>query len=170
MAEQNPKLKTKICKFWEITKNCRKGANCQYAHGKFELGSKITQLDSEAEVKVAKQLEFPKDETKTRPKINVLCRYFSQGYCKNGFSCRFSHEKNSNNEKPEKSDNLSENQDFSPNYDPDFDYHYSYYKEDYGPMFANPSQDIGHSYGKYGYGGEEWFTYLDANGIDPNSD
>ena len=169
MAEQNPTIKTKICKFWEITNNCRKGANCHYAHGKFELGSEVTQTDSQAQASDAKKPNFFKNEV-PKPKIDVLCRYFAQGYCKNGSSCRFSHEKNSNNEENEqKSEKLSKNEDFYC--DHDSDYHYQEEDEDYeGPRFANPAQDIGHSYGKYGFGGEEWFDYLDANGIDPNSD
>ena len=42
--------------------------------------------------------------------------------------------------------------------------------EYYGPKFSDPKLDYGHPYGKYGCGPEEWYDYLDANGIDCNSD
>lgn len=54
--------------------------------------------------------------------------------------------------------------------EPYYDSDRNYNDNDYEDEDCQPSGYFQHNYGDYGFGGEEWYDYLDANGIDYNSD
>ena len=81
--KEMPNWKTTLCQFFIKTGgNCRNGAECDYAHGEKELRAiRQSAFDSVA----------PNAMTGKPGAAGPLCRYFSQGDCKLGTKCKFSH-------------------------------------------------------------------------------
>ena len=189
--------KTKLCKYWNLG-SCKNQEFCKYAHGVDEL--KHVYIEDVEEVKrddFSKKTPICKYWLKGVCKFKEKCRFLhekngSEVISKNYKSIFKKHENfkissttfkkidDSHSTKPNihlySSDDddvsLSELDDcpYSHYFDSDIDHDGIHSDYDYGPKYMNPCDDIGHAYGKYGFGGEEWFDYLDANGIDPNSD
>ncbi len=70
------KYKTELCKYYEINGYCKYGDSCDYANGKENLRSKIT------------------NTTAYRTKNCV--HFFQNGYCPYGNRCQFAHQVSSN--------------------------------------------------------------------------
>ena len=84
------KLKTEICRYWEMNGECKYGENCAFAHGESEL--KKRKLTFNYKKKPCKQ-------------------FFELGYCSYGIRCQFSHKKEDLIHQQNKINNLEENKD-----------------------------------------------------------
>eukprot|EP00929_Paragymnodinium_shiwhaense_P088844 TRINITY_DN49149_c0_g1_i1.p1 TRINITY_DN49149_c0_g1~~TRINITY_DN49149_c0_g1_i1.p1 ORF type:complete len:503 (+),score=81.72 TRINITY_DN49149_c0_g1_i1:72-1511(+) len=69
-----PKLKTKLCQFFEQGGNCSRGALCWYAHGTTELNTPV--------------VPSPQAPVDSKSKI---CTFWEQGVCTRGSNCWFAH-------------------------------------------------------------------------------
>jgi hypothetical protein len=70
------KYKTELCKYYELTGQCKFGDNCAYAHGKENLRSKVTNT--------------------TAYRTKKCIQFFENGYCPYGNRCQFRHELKNN--------------------------------------------------------------------------
>ena len=70
------KYKTELCKFYELTGQCKYGDNCAYAHGKENLRSKVTNT--------------------TAYRTKKCIQFFENGYCPYGSRCQFQHQLKNN--------------------------------------------------------------------------
>jgi hypothetical protein len=70
------KYKTELCKFYELTGQCKYGDNCAYAHGKENLRAKVTNT--------------------TAYRTKKCNQFFENGYCPYGNRCQFQHQLKNN--------------------------------------------------------------------------
>ena len=70
------KYKTELCKFYELTGQCKYGDNCAYAHGKENLRAKVTNT--------------------TAYRTKKCIQFFENGYCPYGNRCQFQHQLKNN--------------------------------------------------------------------------
>ncbi len=71
---QDPlKVKTELCKYFELNGECRFGSQCAFAHGKSELKAK----------------EEKKSEFRNKP----CNKYYMLGHCSYGLKCKYLHTK-----------------------------------------------------------------------------
>ena len=70
------KYKTELCKFYELTSQCKYGDNCAYAHGKENLRAKVTNT--------------------TAYRTKKCIQFFENGYCPYGNRCQFQHQLKNN--------------------------------------------------------------------------
>ena len=70
------KYKTELCKFYELTGQCKYGDNCAYAHGKENLRAKVTNT--------------------TAHRTKKCIQFFENGYCPYGNRCQFQHQLKNN--------------------------------------------------------------------------
>ena len=66
------KYKTELCKYYELTGQCKFGNNCAYAHGRENLRSKVTNT--------------------TAYRTKKCIQFFENGYCPYGNRCQFRHQ------------------------------------------------------------------------------
>ena len=70
------KYKTELCKFYELTGECKYGDNCAYAHGIENLRTKVTNT--------------------TAYRTKKCIQFFENGYCPYGSRCQFQHQLKNN--------------------------------------------------------------------------
>jgi hypothetical protein len=70
------KYKTELCKFYEMTGNCKYGESCAYAHGIENLRTKVTNT--------------------TAYRTKKCIQFFENGYCPYGNRCQFQHQLKNN--------------------------------------------------------------------------
>ena len=70
------KYKTELCKYYELTGQCKFGNNCAYAHGIENLRSKVTNT--------------------TAYRTKKCIQFFENGYCPYGNRCQFQHQLKNN--------------------------------------------------------------------------
>ena len=70
------KYKTELCKFYELSGQCKYGDNCAYAHGVENLRSKVTNT--------------------TAYRTKKCIQFFENGYCPYGSRCQFQHQLKNN--------------------------------------------------------------------------
>jgi len=142
MAEMS-NYKSQLCRYWENSFSCSKGENCSYAHGKEELrapkgkdGSFVPRKDFEG--------GFPK----TKP-----CKFFMQGSCKFGASCKFSDE------------NIEGGNDYN-DYKPSFGYNNDQrggFRGGFRGGYNNYRGGYQNDGGAYGGEGQKFYSYPDQN-------
>jgi hypothetical protein len=75
------KVKLKCCHAYTNTGKCVKGSWCTFAHGEHEIGTPQPIISDEMKQQM---MPLPKDQQ--------ACRFFAEGFCRNGDDCQYSHD------------------------------------------------------------------------------
>lgn len=114
-------LHTAICRYFSKDGNCKYGENCRYQHldnckyfakGKCNKGEKCAYRHVNPQKNVVSNKNsrsIVPELRKSQPvrKLSTICRYFSNGNCKYGNSCKYLHVKNFQTNPPQSQQNCT---------------------------------------------------------------